>query len=144
MLSNSTRYAIRASVYLALHAGKGNMVGIKDIARELQIPSPFLAKILQNLAKHNILLSTKGPNGGFCLAKPASKINFYDIVTIIEGPAFFDQCLVSMRSCKEEGKACIFHEKYDPVRTALREMFNEQTLEDMVGYIQTNNKVMIL
>ena len=55
------------------------------IAKDLDIPTPFLGKILQNLAKHKILSSTKGPHGGFTLRMKADKTadalrNFYDII----------------------------------------------------------------
>ena len=59
----------RAMIYLALNADTEGKIGIKKISGDLKIPSPFLAKILQVLAKHKLLSSTKGPNGGFRLAK---------------------------------------------------------------------------
>ena len=68
MLSNTSKYAIRAVIYLALFSTKEKKVGIKQVSSELDIPSPFLGKILQLLARHHILGSTKGPNGGFYLA----------------------------------------------------------------------------
>ena len=73
MLSNSCKYGIRAVVYLASRHTKSN-IGIKEISGDLGLPSPFLAKILQQLAKHKILNSVKGPNGGFTLKrKPESR-----------------------------------------------------------------------
>ena len=65
MISNTSRYAIRALIYLAVRTKNKEKIGIKKIADELQIPSPFLGKILQTLVKQSILASTKGPNGGF-------------------------------------------------------------------------------
>ena len=53
MLSNTSKYAIRAVIYLALYSTKEKKVGIKEVASELDIPSPFLGKILQQLARHN-------------------------------------------------------------------------------------------
>ena len=65
MLSNSCRYGIRAVVYLASRYSEKNNIGIKEISGVLNLPAPFLAKILQQLARHKILNSVKGPNGGF-------------------------------------------------------------------------------
>ena len=62
MLSNTSKYAIRAVIYLALFAGKEKKIGIKQISTDLSIPTPFLGKILQTLAKHKLLSSTKGPH----------------------------------------------------------------------------------
>jgi len=67
MLSNTCKYGIRAVIYLALHNAEEKKIGIKEISSELNIPTPFLGKILQMLAKNKMLISTKGPNGGFGL-----------------------------------------------------------------------------
>ena len=65
---------------------------LKAVSEYLKIPSPFLGKILKLLAKKKILMSTKGPNGGFCLSKIADDISILDIVQIIDGLDFFDNC----------------------------------------------------
>ena len=80
MLSNTSRYAIRAVIYLALKSKDESKIGIKTISKDLDIPTPFLGKILQTLAKHKILSSTKGPHGGFGLGR-----NPYDISFAMDG-----------------------------------------------------------
>ena len=55
MLSNSCRYGIRAVIYLASQPTGDNKTGIKQISNDLDLPTPFLAKILQQLAKQKIL-----------------------------------------------------------------------------------------
>ena len=69
MLSTTSKYAIRAVIYLALHSDGKTKVGQKEIAAQLAMPPPFLGKILQLLVKQGILVSVKGPNGGFSLAR---------------------------------------------------------------------------
>ena len=73
MLSNSCRYGIRAVIYLASKSSSNKKPGISKISTTLNLPQPFLAKILQQLVKKKILCSTKGPHGGFALLK-GSKI----------------------------------------------------------------------
>ena len=68
MLSNTCKYAIRAVVYLSVYGSDQKMIGIKEISAALDIPSPFLSKILQTLARKKILHSIKGPHGGFSKA----------------------------------------------------------------------------
>ena len=63
MLSNTSKYAIRAVIYLALFSSDEKKIGIREISKELGLPTPFLGKILQMLAKQKILNSTKGPMG---------------------------------------------------------------------------------
>jgi Rrf2 family protein len=73
------------------------------LSRELSISKSFLAKILQALAKHDVLKSYKGVNGGFSLAKAPSEINMLDVMSAVEGkaPAVFD-CAPSTKNCPSE------------------------------------------
>ncbi|SFV69898.1 Rrf2 family transcriptional regulator [hydrothermal vent metagenome] len=75
-------------------------LGAEQIANELSIPKSFLAKILQSLAKHEILESKKGAHGGFILSKPMEKISVNDIIFAAEGktPAVFD-CISYSDTC---------------------------------------------
>jgi len=67
-------------------------IGAEQLANELSIPKSFLAKILQNLAKHGILESRKGAHGGFVLAQKVSEITVNSIILAAEGkrPTVFD------------------------------------------------------
>ena len=132
MLSNTSRYAIRALIYLAINSNDRTKIGIKKIAEDLDIPSPFLGKILQTLAKQKVLLSTKGPNGGFALSDKMKSIPLIDIIKIIDGDDLFDRCLVSNKSCKEmEGNPCTLHTHYEKIREEIHEMFESHTIEGL-------------
>lgn len=61
MLSNTCKYALRALIYLANFSKENKMIGIKVISEDLKLSSPFLGKILQNLVKQKLLISTKVP-----------------------------------------------------------------------------------
>ncbi len=82
--SKSSEYAIRATIHLA-QLPDGDHAMAKEIAQQEEIPAPFLAKILQELARKGILRSVKGPAGGFTLKKKASEIRLLDIVGAIDG-----------------------------------------------------------
>jgi Rrf2 family iron-sulfur cluster assembly transcriptional regulator len=58
MLSNTCKYAIRAVVYISVFGSKEKKTGIKEISEKLEIPTPFLGKILQSLARNKVLTST--------------------------------------------------------------------------------------
>ena len=64
MLSTTCKYGIRASIYLAIY-GKEKLINIKQMAKGLEIPEPFLGKIMQTLAKRKVLYSQRGIDGGF-------------------------------------------------------------------------------
>ncbi len=141
MLSNTCKYAIRAVIYLAIHHEEGKKIGIKQISKDLNIPSPFLGKILQTLAKSKLLISTKGPHGGFALGKDAKEITLLDIIKIIDGLDFFETCMIGLEVCKEDKtkqKLCAFHAKSEPIRNDIYELFKNQTIEELATRFEEN------
>jgi Rrf2 family transcriptional regulator, iron-sulfur cluster assembly transcription factor len=143
MLSNTCKYAIRAVLYLSLNADGTKKIGIKKISKELKIPTPFLGKILQVLAKNKILLSTKGPNGGFSLGKPAKDISLMKIVDIIDGDDSFNSCIIGIHSCTTEEKNCPVHEKYAPIREQAKQLFINENFADLIESIRKNQNIAI-
>lgn len=135
MLSNTSKYAIRAVIYLALYAGKDKKIGIKQISKELNIPTPFLGKILQTLAKHKLLSSTKGPHGGFGLGKNAEEISLIEIVDIIDGQDLFNKCMIRLEDCNEK-EPCSAHRKYIEIRKNLQVLFQSEKISDFVEEIK--------
>ncbi len=141
MLSNTCKYALRALIYLGKFSEDDKKIGIKKIASDLDIPTPFLGKILQNLVKQKILTSTKGPNGGFGMGKDPKDISLYEIVSIVDGEDFFKNCLISLKPCSThhaEGKPCPVHNQFSKVREELFNFYSETSIftitNDMDGH----------
>ena len=132
MLSNTSKYAIRATIYLALFASTEKKAGIKEISEKLEIPSPFLGKILQMLAKHHVLQSTKGPHGGFSLDKPAMDISVMEIIEIIDGTDAFDTCVVRTEKCSVDAP-CSMHDTISPLRREMKRIFETETIADLAS-----------
>lgn len=130
MLSNTCKYAVRAVIYISVYSSQSKKVGIKEISSKLDIPSPFLGKILQTLSKHKILDSTKGPNGGFTLSKQPEEIALMDIVEIIDGSDIFTTCLVRTTDCSDE-EPCGLHDNVTSMRKQLKNIFHNQTISDL-------------
>jgi Rrf2 family protein len=132
MLSNTCKYALRALIYLGKYSTDDKRIGIKKISEDLGLSSPFLGKILQNLVKQKLLVSTKGPNGGFALAKNASEITLWDIVIKVDGEEFFTNCLISLEACRThdpEKPLCPVHAQYDKLRGEITSFYKETTLK---------------
>jgi Rrf2 family iron-sulfur cluster assembly transcriptional regulator len=143
MLSNTSKYAIRAVIYLALYAGEDKKIGIKQISKELSIPTPFLGKILQTLAKHKLLASTKGPHGGFGLGKKAADITLIEIVDIIDGQDLFKKCMIRLEDCNDK-EPCSAHKKYGEIRADLYNLFQKEKISDFAEEIKNGKtKIMI-
>jgi Rrf2 family protein len=84
-LTHACGYAIRAVVYLARQKGN-RLVTSRHIARDQGLPERFLVKVLKPLVSARLLLSLRGPNGGYRLARPATAISLLEIVEAVDGP----------------------------------------------------------
>lgn len=146
MLSNSCRYGIRAVIYLASQPKTAGKTGIKQISSDLDLPTPFLAKILQDLAKQKILLSSKGPHGGFSLMKDPKKIKLIDIVRAIDGEEYFTTCVIHNGPCggkRNHRKYCSLHDDYEKIRHEIKQMFRKKTIYDMVQASENSKLIAI-
>ncbi|HKM94504.1 MAG TPA: Rrf2 family transcriptional regulator [Prolixibacteraceae bacterium] len=135
MLSNTCKYAIRALIYLANYSQDNRKIGIKKISEDLKIPSPFLGKILQSMAREKILASTKGPNGGFALGRDAKDISLYDIVVHVDGEKYFNNCIIRLEPCScftEEITTCPVHRRFSSIRNDLMAFYKETSLFDII------------
>jgi Rrf2 family iron-sulfur cluster assembly transcriptional regulator len=146
MLSNSCRYGIRAVIYLAGQQLSGGKTGIIKISNDLGLPRPFLAKILQQLAKQKILSSSKGPHGGFSILKDPGKITLLEIVNSIDGKDVFTSCVMHNSSCEcveKEKKQCPLHEDYQKTRSDLIKLFSNKTIYELVKAADNSERITI-
>jgi Rrf2 family protein len=135
MLSNSCRYGIRAVVYIAAQKKNGN-IGIKIISEALNLPTPYLAKILQQLARQKVLRSVKGPNGGFSMLKDPRKVTILSIIEIIDGNDFFTNCIFHNNTCSyidTKKIPCPVHDDFGKLREGLVGMFKNKTVYDLAA-----------
>ncbi|MCC6420987.1 MAG: Rrf2 family transcriptional regulator [Gemmataceae bacterium] len=84
-LTRASSYAIHAVAYMAAQK-KGDPIASHIIAQDRKIPERFLLKVLKPLVSAQILMSIKGPNGGYRLAKQANEVTLLDVVEAVDGP----------------------------------------------------------
>ena len=132
MLSNTSNFAIRALVYLELYSSPAKRVGIRQMTKDLDIPEHFLGKILQLLVKSKLLGSSKGPNGGFYLMKPAIDITMLDVVEAIDGKENLGSCVIKSITC-EANEPCSVHHKVTHMRSQVKKMLRAETIADLVS-----------
>ena len=97
LLTRASEYALLS---LDIIAKSDKPLGSEQLSKELNLPKSFLAKILQNLAKSNILTSHRGSQGGYALNVNPAEVSLYDIIFSAEGkqPAVFD-CISYSDTC---------------------------------------------
>jgi Rrf2 family protein len=135
MLSTSCKYALRAAVYLTAVSNEESKAGIKQIAEEIQANEHTTGKILQLLVREKIILSTKGPHGGFYIAANAKPIYLIDVVKVVDGIHFFFECGLGLHKCSES-KPCPIHFTYKVSREKLFNEFSTITLRDLANDIE--------
>jgi len=129
MFSKTCEYGMRAMIYIAKCSADGYMVGVEEIATETNTPKHFVSKILQILAKENLVASAKGPKGGFYLLP--KKVTLADIVIALEGKTFFTGCAMGLARCSEKNP-CPMHHHFIIVRDQLTAALESNTLTEIV------------
>jgi Rrf2 family iron-sulfur cluster assembly transcriptional regulator len=139
MFSKTCEYAIRASIFIATESYQGKRVTVKDIAEKIDSPKSFTAKILQILAKNNIVHSIQGIGGGFEIPKDTlSKINLAQIVTAIDGNEVYTNCGLGINHCSED-RPCPLYKKFKTIRKELATMLENTNLEELALDIKTGD-----
>lgn len=117
MLSQKTRYAIRALQHLADHYGQGPQP-LTTIAQEQNIPAKFLTVILSELSREGLVATQRGRDGGYWLALSPIDISYGDIVRLTRGSLALVPC--ASRFAHEQCKNCLPEEECRLHRVMLR------------------------
>ena len=132
MISKSCKYAIRAAIYIASKSKDNIKLSVKEIAKGIDAPEAFTAKVLQVLNKHRIVTSLKGPYGGFYCEKPQLKIPIINIVNAMDGLFVFRDCVLGLHECSDE-HPCPMHHQYAKTRDSMLRSFQETTIAKLAG-----------
>lgn len=128
-LTRKGEYAIRGMIYLAAMP-PGKVALVSEMAKKMDVPQAFLAKIFQSFAKLGLVNSTRGTGGGFTLARPASEITLREVVEAVEGPITPNRCVLEGVSCSREAH-CLVHPVWRKVQTQVHDILEGVTLEEL-------------
>lgn len=132
MISKACKYGIRATIFIASKGKIKEKPGVKEIAREIDAPEAFTAKILQLLNKKGVITSVKGPYGGFLCEEFQLQFPVIKIIEAIDGLAFFRECGLGLKQCSDT-HPCPMHFEYAKTRDQLMRSFQETTVESLAG-----------
>lgn len=133
-ISQASEYATRALTYLAQRHGEGYHLA-RGIAEEIQVPAPFLSKILVTLVGRGVLKSQRGRGGGFRLAREPEDITMYEIVDSQEDLSRARRCLLGQDECSDE-RACPMHEFWIGASEGWLSRLQNTTLADLVRFCE--------
>ncbi|MCB9080124.1 MAG: Rrf2 family transcriptional regulator [Lewinellaceae bacterium] len=134
MFSKSCKYAIRAVLYLALHADSEANIGVKEIADRLDVPKPFLAKILQQLSRYQLISSVKGPNGGFFMSTENMREPLRKVVECMDGPEVFSSCILGLPVCSSQNP-CPLHTQAFIFREGLLKVVGSKSVAELARQV---------
>jgi len=127
MFSKSCEYAIKAMIFIAQKSDEQKRVGVKEIAKGTATPEHFVAKILQELSKKRLVLSMKGPSGGFYMTNKELSSSISDIVKAIDGDGIYKDCVLGLKLCSEKNP-CPIHHQYVEIKKNFLSMIETNTI----------------
>lgn len=131
-LSRECRYAILGLALLARKPA-GTIIEVAHVAEKADLPAPFLAKTFGKLTHYGVLVSFRGKQRGYALARPADEISIGQIIQAIEGPDVFDRCVFG--TVCDEDDPCPMHTSWSSLKSAIAEVMSTTTLRDIAAQI---------
>jgi len=136
MFSKATEYALRATIYIAQNSSEKKKVGIQAIAKAIDSPQSFTAKILQLLTRdNNIVCSVPGPHGGFYITEKAKKLPARSILKAMNEDEALEKCILGLKQCSEESP-CPMHPQYKLIKQRLKELFESKTIQNLADELK--------
>ncbi len=128
-LTTKGRYAVTAMIDLAIHCGEG-AVSLPEIAARQNISLSYLEQLFSRLRRRGLVLSARGPGGGYILNGAATKISIAAIIDAIEEPIDATQCGGDL-NCSRHGR-CLPHTLWEELSGQIRAYFADMTLASLV------------
>lgn len=131
MITRTAEYALRALLVLAREES-GRCVPSERIAAATGMPANYTSKTLHRLAQSGLVSSTRGPAGGFVLARPADEISVADVAALFAERPRTNRCLLGNRLC-DPASPCAAHDRWTTVRNAVQAALASTSLSDLAA-----------
>ncbi|MFS4467892.1 RrF2 family transcriptional regulator [Maribacter sp. 2210JD10-5] len=135
MISNSSKYALIGVLYLAVNSTEEKKILAKDLSKNTGVPQAYLSKLLQELVRHKLISSTRGPKGGFYLTEENREVRLIDIINVIDGEHRLNTCILSPHKCNEE-HPCPLHNLMGNTKKEFSKKLEETKVKDLVSDIE--------
>jgi Rrf2 family protein len=128
-LTRAGEYALRAMRFLSSQTGN-RWYTIQEIADAEELPSQFLAKVMQHLTQAGLVQSACGKTGGYRLGRPAKQITIGDVLVAMEGPLALNYCILCPEECRFVDD-CKMHPIWEEVQDAILAVLRKYTMADV-------------
>lgn len=131
ILSRTGEYALRAVLFLARHVDRGP-TRVEDISRSISVPRNYLSKILHELGRAGVLTSSRGPRGGFVLARPANDLTLEEIIGHFDPLDDRRQCVLGREGGCSDSDPCAAHGRWSELSQRVVSFFRETTVAELL------------
>jgi len=142
MFNKETEYALRSLVYIQHQNYQNLRPDIEEIAKEIEAPQAYTAKILQRMVRLGFVNSIKGKGGGFIFDESKPKITLKQLILATEGAKILEGCGFGMKYCDAENP-CPLHDQFGPIRDSINRLVSEETIQSLARKTNHAFKVLI-
>lgn len=133
--SPTCQHALRALIYLAEKDVPGPVL-VREIAEAAAVPHPSLAKILHSLRGRGLVRSTKGPGGGYQLARPGDQMRVIEVIEAVDGRINLDSvCVLGLDTCSDDAP-CALHDVWKLFRQNYASTLTRMTLREAANVLK--------
>jgi Rrf2 family iron-sulfur cluster assembly transcriptional regulator len=129
-LTTKGRFAVTAMIDLGLRQNSGP-VTLAAISQRQQISLSYLEQLFGKLRRHELVESTRGPGGGYTLARNPTEITVADIILSVDEPLDATQC-GGKENCLGEGTRCMTHDLWASLNVRMVEFLDSVNLQKLV------------
>ena len=128
-LSTRGRYGLRAMCYMASNKDKG-YVSVADMSEKLNLSENYLEQLIRLLKKAGMIVSARGPKGGYKIIKPLDEISVGEVLRVLEGNITMSDCVSGDHFCNDKCDAYYVFNRIDQV---INDAVDSITLENMIN-----------
>jgi len=139
-LTRAADYAIRVMIHMA-GLPAGTTVRLRTLAIAVTVPESFLAKVLQTLTRAGLVMSRRGPDGGFELLPSSMQASILDVIDAIEGPVQMNSCL-GEDGCCERKEWCPAHSLWAEAQIAMLTVLSRDTIGELALRAERNKQAL--
>lgn len=128
-LTTKGRYAVTAMLDLALHGDEGP-VSLAEISARQEISLSYLEQLFSKLRRHGLVASTRGPGGGYSVARELNEVAVSEIIVAVNESVDATQC-AGKENCHSNGR-CLTHDLWEGLSAQIEEFLSSVSLQDMI------------
>lgn len=128
---------------MGVNASENQRIRAKNISEATDIPEAYASKLLQELSRHDVVSSAKGPHGGFYLTDKNRDTPLFKIVSLIDGEYRLTSCVLSLQKC-DDSHPCPLHEMVGKTKSDFLNSIQNTTVGQLIDDVRSGKSYLPL